>query len=172
MSILFANPPWWEGKESRGLFRKKRWRRGVRAGSRWPFTFLGRCTPDNSRAKDYMPYPFFLGYATTYATKEIGKDKVFFRDSIALSESYKSFYKYLDEIKNKIEYLLIESATPSWDHDYKLIKTIKEKYPRLKIIVAGLVGVLASGTEEDLRKLCELNKFAEDVYFFINLKFQ
>ena len=23
MSILFANPPWWEGKESRGLFRKK-----------------------------------------------------------------------------------------------------------------------------------------------------
>ena len=24
-----------------------------------------------------MPYPFFLGYATTYATKEIGKDKVF-----------------------------------------------------------------------------------------------
>ena len=76
-----------------------------------------------------MPYPFFLGYATTYATKEIGKDKVFFRDSIALSESYKSFYKYLDEIKNKIEYLLIESATPSWDHDYKLIKTIKEKYP-------------------------------------------
>ena len=78
MSILFANPPWWEGKESRGLFRKKRWRRGVRAGSRWPFTFLGRCTPDNSRAKDYMPYPFFLGYATTYATKEIGKDRVFF----------------------------------------------------------------------------------------------
>ena len=137
MSILFANPPWWEGKESRGLFRKKRWRRGVRAGSRWPFTFLGRCTPDNSRAKDYMPYPFFLGYATTYATKEIGKDRVFFRDSIALSESYKSFYKYLDEIKNKIEYLLIESATPSWDHDYKLIKTIKEKYPHLKIIVAG-----------------------------------
>ena len=50
--------------------------------------------------------------------------KVFFRDSIALSESYESFYKYLDEIKNKIEYFLIESATPSWDHDYKLIKEI------------------------------------------------
>ena len=40
MSILFSNPPWWEGKESRGFFRKKRWRRGVRAGSRWPFTYL------------------------------------------------------------------------------------------------------------------------------------
>ena len=104
MSILFSNPPWWEGKESRGFLRKKRWRRGVRAGSRWLFTYLGRCTPDNPRAKDYIPYPFFLGYSTTYTAKEIGKDEVYFRDSIALSESYKSFYNYLDTIKNKIEY--------------------------------------------------------------------
>ena len=137
MSILFSNPPWWEGKESRGFLRKKRWRRGVRAGSRWPFTYLGRCTPDNARAHDYIPYPFFLGYATTYAANKIGKDKVFFRDSIALSESYNSFYKYLDSIHDKIEYFLIESATPSWDHDYNLIKEIKKKYPNLKIVVAG-----------------------------------
>ena len=59
MAILFSNPPWWENKESRGFLRKKRWRRGVRAGSRWPFTYLGRCTPDNSRANDYIPYPFY-----------------------------------------------------------------------------------------------------------------
>ena len=137
MSILFSNPPWWEGKESRGFLKKKRWRRGVRAGSRWPFTYLGRCTPDNARAHDYIPYPFFLGYATTYAANKIGKDKVFFRDSIALSESYNSFYKYLDSIHDKIEYFLIESATPSWDHDYNLIKEIKKKYPNLKIVVAG-----------------------------------
>ena len=137
MTILFSNPPWWEGKESRGFLRKKRWRRGVRAGSRWPFTYQGRCTPDNPRAHDYIPYPFFMGYATTFIGKEIGKDKVFFRDSIALSESYKSFYKYLDSINNKIEYILIESATPSWEHDYNLIKEIKRKYPKLKIIVSG-----------------------------------
>ena len=137
MSILFSNPPWWEGKESRGFFRKKRWRRGVRAGSRWPFTYLGRCTPDNPRAKDYMPYPYFLGYSTSYVAENIGKEKVYFRDSIALSESYESFYKYLHSIHSKIEYFLIESATPSWEHDYKLIKHIKEKYPKLKIIVAG-----------------------------------
>lgn len=137
MSILFSNPPWWEGKVSRGLFRKKRWRRGVRSGSRWPFTYLGRCTPDNPRVNDYIPYPFFLGYATSYAQREINEKNVFFRDSIALSESYKSFYRYLDEIKNKIEYFLIESSTPSWEHDYNLIKEIKLKYPKLKIIVAG-----------------------------------
>ena len=137
MSILFSNPPWWEGKESRGFLRKKRWRRGVRAGSRWPFTYQGRCTPDNPRAHDYIPYPFFLGYATSYTANKIGNGKVFFRDSIALSESYNNFYKYLDSIHKKIEYFLIESATPSWKHDYNLIKEIKKKYPNLKIVVAG-----------------------------------
>ena len=137
MTILFSNPPWWEAKESRGFLRKKRWRRGVRAGSRWPFTYLGRCTPDNPRAKDYIPYPFFLGYSTTYTAKEIGKDEVYFRDSIAISESYKSFYKYLDSINKKLKYFVIESATPSWEHDYNLIKEVKKKYPHLKIIVAG-----------------------------------
>ena len=150
MSILFSNPPWWEGKESRGFLKKKRWRRGVRAGSRWPFTYLGRCTPDNARAHDYIPYPFFLGYATTYVANKIGKDKVFFRDSIALSESYNSFYKYLDSIHDKIEYFLIESATPSWDHDYNLIKEIKKKYPNLKIVVAGPISTSDQKWDSDI----------------------
>ena len=43
----------------------------------------------------------------------------------------------MHSIHDKIEYFLIESATPSWEHDYKLIKYIKKKYPELKIIVAG-----------------------------------
>ena len=65
----------------------------------------------------------------------MGDKEVFFRDSIALSESYESFFKYLDTVEKKLNFL-IESATPSWDHDYKLIQKIKEKYPHLKIIVA------------------------------------
>ena len=150
MSILFSNPPWWEGKESRGFLRKKRWRRGVRAGSRWPFTYLGRCTPDNPRAHDYIPYPFFLGYAATYVGEKIGKDKVFFRDSIALSESYEKFYEYLESINSKIEYFLIESATPSWEHDYKLIKNIKNKYPNLKIIIAGPISTSDENWDSDI----------------------
>ena len=150
MSILFSNPPWWEGKESRGFLRKKRWRRGVRAGSRWPFTYLGRCTPDNPRAHDYIPYPFFLGYAATYVGKKIGNDKVFFRDSIALSESYEKFYEYLESINSKIEYFLIESATPSWEHDYKLIKNVKNKYPNLKIIVAGPISTSDEKWDSDI----------------------
>ena len=170
MSILFSNPPWWEGKESRGFLRKKRWRRGVRAGSRWPFTYLGRCSPDNPRAHDYIPYPFFLGYATTYAANKIGEDKVFFRDSIALSESYESFYKYLDEIKNKIEYFLIESATPSWDHDYKLIKQIKKKYPHLKIIVAGPISTSSQKWDSDIIHAILKGEFEKNVMKVINGK--
>ena len=91
MSILFSNPPWWEGKESRGFLRKKRWRRGVRAGSRWPFTYLGRCTPDNPRAHDYIPYPFFLGYAATYVGEKIGKDKVFLEIVLLCQSLMKNF---------------------------------------------------------------------------------
>ena len=150
MSILFSNPPWWENKESRGLFRKKRWRRGVRAGSRWPFTYIGRSSPDKSKTKDYIPYPYFLGYANTYVANKIGKDKVFFRDSIALSESYKSFYEYVDTIKDKIEYFLIESATPSWKHDFELIKEIKKKYPHFKIIVAGPISTSDQAWDMDI----------------------
>ncbi len=160
MSILFSNPPWWEGKESRGWFRRKRWRRGIRAGSRWPFTSLNKSRPDKRHIKDYTPYPYFLGYATTYAQKQIGKNEVFFRDSIGLSESYKTYFNYLDSIKNKIEYLLIETATPSWDHDYKLIKDIKEKHPHLKIIVAGSIGAVS----EKVKKYKEIHAIIKGEY--------
>ena len=170
MSILFSNPPWWEKKESRGFLRKKRWRRGVRAGSRWPFTYLGRCYPDNPRAKDYIPYPYFLGYATTYTSKLIGEKKVYFRDSIALSESYKNFFKYLDSIHDKIEYYLIESATPSWEHDYKLIKEIKNKYPKLKIIVAGPISTSDQNWDSEIVYAVLKGEYEKNVMKVINGK--
>ena len=36
---------------------------GVRAGSRWPHL------RDRDNEKDYLPYPFFLGYATSLLKK-------------------------------------------------------------------------------------------------------
>ena len=170
MSILFSNPPWWEGKESRGFLRKKRWRRGVRAGSRWPFTYQGRCSPDNPRAHDYIPYPFFLGYAATYVGEKIGKEKIYFRDSIALSESYENFYKYLDSIVSKIEYFLIESATPSWDHDYKLIKKVKEKYPNLKIIVSGPISTSGEKWDSNIVHAVLKGEYEKNVMKVLNGK--
>ena len=56
----------------------------------------------------------------------------------------------MESINSKIEYFLIESATPSWEHDYKLIKNIKNKYPNLKIIVAGPISTSDEKWDSDI----------------------
>lgn len=137
MKVLFSNPPWWEKREGSLRSRLKGnswWRVGVRAGSRWPFTYLSNCKPDKFVFGEYMPYPFFMGYATTYAKKATGAD-VRLRDSIALRESYKTYYEHL--IAERYEYIFIEIATPSWEHDSRLIKEIKKRLPETKIVVTG-----------------------------------
>ena len=141
MKVLFANPPWWAGKAEKKwwgqgwLFR--RLRAGVRGGSRWPFTYPAFSVPGKRRFFDYTPYPFFMGYATTYVEKETGVEALF-RDSIALRESYEDFYRYCED--HKPEYFFIESATPSWDHDQQVIHEIHRRLPDTKIVVTGHYG--------------------------------
>ena len=60
------------------------------------------------------------------------------------------FSSFLKQSINKIEYFLIESATPSWDHDYNLIKEIKKKYPNLKIVVAGPISTSDEKWDSDI----------------------
>jgi radical SAM superfamily enzyme YgiQ (UPF0313 family) len=129
MKILFSNPPWWEIDSS-----NKRLRGGVRAGSRWPFTQYVRSTPDHAVWGEYLPYPFFMGYATTFVAKQTGA-KVRMRDSIALRESYESYLDYL-RTENP-DYIFVESASPSWRHDAGLIGAIARKLPAAKIVVCG-----------------------------------
>lgn len=128
MKILFSNPPWWEKKE--GNF----WRAGVRAGSRWPFTYMVRSAPDQFQFGDYLPYPFFMGYAATYTHQKTQTD-VKFRDSLALRESYQTYFQYLQS--ENFQYIFIEIATPSWEHDQKLIREINKILPDCKIVVTG-----------------------------------
>jgi radical SAM superfamily enzyme YgiQ (UPF0313 family) len=132
MKILFSNPPWWETRERHRFGR--RWRAGVRAGSRWPFTYLGRSAPDSFKFGDYLPYPFFMGYATTYVKKHTGED-VRLRDSVALRESYESYFEHLSN--EKYDYIFIESATPSWDHDARLVERIHQVLPSCRIGITG-----------------------------------
>lgn len=132
MKVLFSNPPWWEGQE--GEPPNQVWRGGVRAGSRWPWTGHLRSAPDRFRFGDYMPYPFFMGYATTYAQKMTGAD-VRFRDSIALRESYDRYFEHLTY--EKYDYVFIESATPSWPNDSRLIRTIGTILPQTRVVVTG-----------------------------------
>jgi glycosyltransferase involved in cell wall biosynthesis len=132
MNVLFSNPPWWiENPE--GIYTPKLLA-GVRAGSRWPFTTAVRSKPGQYLSGDYLPYPFFLGAAATYLAKATGAT-VAFRDSLALREGYPAYFDYLKE--QDFDYIFIESASPSWEHDAGLIGEIKRQFPRTRIVVTG-----------------------------------
>jgi radical SAM superfamily enzyme YgiQ (UPF0313 family) len=150
MKVLFSNPPWWTdsgfGRDALGnqvaLFGA-----GVRAGSRWPFTQYIPSPPDRFAFGSYLPYPFFMGYATSYAARETGADVVF-RDSIALRESYPAYEAFLRA--GQFDYIVIESASPSWEHDSNLIKGIHRLLPACRIIVTGPITTQSNKILHDL----------------------
>jgi radical SAM superfamily enzyme YgiQ (UPF0313 family) len=137
VKVLFSNPPWWgEAKACADPATGRRfimYTAGIRAGSRWPFTFMLPTPPDSTDCH-FQPYPFFMGYATTYLAKRTDAD-VTFRDSIALRESYDRYYAFLRQ--EKFDYIIIESASPSWEHDRKLILEIKRLRPDTRIVLTG-----------------------------------
>lgn len=132
--ILFSNPPWWVGQNANGG-----WTAGVRAGSRWPFTLGVRSQPGRLVLGDYVPYPFFLGFAASYVRQQMPDVEVYFRDSIALREGYQGqqtgWGNYLKDLNP--DFIVIESATPSWEHDSVLIRSSERFQPHRKIIIAG-----------------------------------
>jgi radical SAM superfamily enzyme YgiQ (UPF0313 family) len=137
MKVLFSNPPWWAGQGT-GYDQQGQefpiYTAGVRAGSRWPFTLNLHTPPDSFQLGSYLPYPFFMGYATTYAAKHTDAEVVF-RDSIALRESYGRYFDFV--AAEKFDAIVIESASPSWEHDETLIRTLKTRLPDCRIIVTG-----------------------------------
>lgn len=138
MKVLFANPPWWAERHlvnrPDGSGQREVWRAGLRAGSRWPHTNLIRSTPDKFVHGDYIPYPFFMGFAVTYVQQNTDAE-VTFRDSIALRESYESFFRHIDE--QQYDYLFIETATPSWEHDLVVMRHIRGLLPNCRIVITG-----------------------------------
>ncbi|MBI2434472.1 MAG: radical SAM protein [Candidatus Hydrogenedentes bacterium] len=138
MKILFSNPPWWDAKCGAGS--NERYRAGVRAGSRWPFTGWVASKPDQFQFGDYLPYPFFMGYAATYVAREAGA-QVRLRDSIALRESYQAYLEHVEA--EQYDYVFIESATPSWHIDQKIIGSIHRLCPRTRIVVTGPITAAA-----------------------------
>lgn len=114
MKILLCNPPWIING-----------RRGVRAGSRWPHLKI----PEE---EDYMPYPFFLGYATSLLKKS--RFAVMAIDAIAEHMSYADFFKCIKRFDPDL--LFVEISTPSLNHDLKLLQQIKS-FSVCKIAVAG-----------------------------------
>lgn len=142
MKVLFSNPPWWvkrfdvEGESAPA----SAWFSGVRAGSRWPHTNSSHSAPDRFVFGEYLCYPFFMGYAATYAAKHTGA-KVVLRDSIALRESHANYYRHL--VEERYDYVFIETATPCWDHDQEVVRRIKDLLPDTRIVLTGALSAKA-----------------------------
>lgn len=150
MKVLFCNPPWWEERSrvrTAENVEEDIYRFGVRAGSRWPFTMQSRIPPGHFVPGLYLPYPFFLGYATTYAARETDAE-ISFRDSVALREGYDQFFEFLKT--HHFDLIVIESATPSWAHDKQLIKEISRRLPDTRFALTGPIAVSAENIMETL----------------------
>ena len=128
MKILFSNPPWWA--KDKGTLRM-----GIRAGSRWPFTRGATHMPDGFKFGGYLPAPFFLQYAASYTQAALPHSLVSLRDSIARGESYD---QYLHDIThNAPNWIIIETATPSWEHDRFVLRALMRQVPEAKVILCG-----------------------------------
>jgi radical SAM superfamily enzyme YgiQ (UPF0313 family) len=136
MKILFSNPPWWEVAGDTTKF----YRQGIRAGSRWPFTRISYHLPDEFRFGGYLPFPFFLGHAASYTLSALSSSLsapplVVLRDSIARGESYNTYFEHLAD--EHYDFIVIETATPSWPHDEHLLERIAALSPDSKVILTG-----------------------------------
>lgn len=131
LKIVFSNPPWWTVGE-RGEIRA-----GIRAGSRWPFTVATNSRYDSPAAHEYLPYPMFLGFAASWCQRAFPDAKVTLRDSLARRESYETYLEYI--ASEQPDFVVIETATPSWEHDKHVCKLIKEASPSTKIIITGTI---------------------------------
>ena len=140
MKVLFTNLPYWVKDGDAPL------RQGIRAGSRWPYTGKAAFAPDDFHFGGYLPFPMFMGYAAGWL-KNVGRVcwdsgvslndfEVLVRDSVARGESYASFGHYLKQLKP--DWIVVETATNSWDHDRRVIRLMRQLLPSVKFVIASL----------------------------------
>lgn len=131
MKILFSNVPWWSRGEHGEI------RAGIRAGSRWPFTVPTNSRYDAPAAFEYLPAPMFLGFSASWCQRAFPDAQVVLRDSLARRESYETFLNYIASWKP--DFVVVETATPSWEHDKHVCRLINEAHPSAKIIITGTI---------------------------------
>lgn len=123
MKILFSNPPWWV--QDGGALRK-----GIRAGSRWPFTIGAFHQPDHFKFGGYLPNPLFMEHAAGFTQGMLPDAQIIIRDSIARGEGYYKFCNYVRD--EKPDFIVIETGSASLEHDLVLIRNLESK-----VIVCG-----------------------------------
>ena len=143
MKVLFTNLPYWVKDGDAPL------RQGIRAGSRWPYTGKAAFAPDDFHFGGYLPFPMFMGYAAGWLKNvSLGQLDVTLRDSVARGESYASFGHYLKQLKP--DWIVVETATNSWDHDRRVIRLMRQLLPSVKFVIAGTVSANQEAVNEAL----------------------
>ncbi|MDD5128160.1 MAG: radical SAM protein [Candidatus Omnitrophica bacterium] len=118
MRTILLNLPW-----------RRDNRRGVRAGSRWPFT----SEPAEGDYIKYIPFPFFLAHAASLLKSKNNDLKLI--DAIALGWGEQ---KVIDEVSvYQPNLVVIETSTPSFDNDIELARRIKIGIPKSSIVLCG-----------------------------------
>ncbi len=124
MKVLIANPPAYLYDEGRCY---------VQGGSRWSHSYyIQRSVAKKKRW--YLPYPFFLGYASSYLRAHSSAD-VTFLDACAELMNEKDFHDYVLRINPDL--MLLEVPTVSWRPTMKMLEWIKQDLPEIKIVVSG-----------------------------------
>lgn len=115
MKIFMGNSPWVKP----GYF-------GVRAGSRWPHF--------EKKDSSYIPFPFFLAYATSLLEKN--GFEVRLADGIAERIGLEEFLKRIGAYKPDL--VVYEVSTPSIDHDLQVARQTKERLGKsVKVLFCG-----------------------------------
>lgn len=128
--VAFLNPPWFTLDPQTSELR-----RGIRAGSRWPFTELSNYTPDTFRVGSYLPAPQFLMSAAAWVRRACPEVDVVLRDSIARGESYNRFDAWWQETAP--DYVIIETGAAAAEHDLRIVRAMKRSNPNCKVAIAG-----------------------------------
>jgi radical SAM superfamily enzyme YgiQ (UPF0313 family) len=115
--VVLANPPWVQGM-----------RKGVRAGSRWPFT-----VETSQRVPDYIPFPFWLAYATALL-KSHGY-RVQLIDAIAEGLTDEEFLERVRGLSPRI--IFLETAAPSFHVDMSFARQLKHALPKSVVVMGG-----------------------------------
>jgi radical SAM superfamily enzyme YgiQ (UPF0313 family) len=102
---------------------------GVRAGSRWPFT----SEISGEGFLKYIPFPFFLSYATALLKKKDKESKLF--DAIAEGLNTEEFLERIKEYNPSL--LVAETSTPSFKNDISILSAITQILPGCLIALCG-----------------------------------
>lgn len=93
--------------------------------------------PDAPAYGEYAPAPVFMQSAAAWAAKALPDAEVTLRDSIARRESYQTYLAHIASYKP--DFVVFETATPSWEHDRQLLKMVTDASPGTKVIITGTI---------------------------------